>query len=60
MSSPSPNAELRSRITALWALGLTTDRIAERLGITRNAVAGQISRMRRLGVPLHHRRRADR
>jgi hypothetical protein len=40
------------KIATLWNDGMTSGQIAERLGLTRNAVMGRVNRMRRRGISL--------
>lgn len=46
--------ERTEEVERLWKMGLTADEVAERMGLTRNAVCGKLNRMGLMGR-MHHR-----
>jgi hypothetical protein len=55
MSRELISDETKAKICELWNRGMTTSKIGENLGITKNSVVGIVNRLRKAGVHLQER-----
>lgn len=47
--------EIKKKVCTLWNEGLTTSKIGEELGMTKNSIVGIVNRLRKAGVCLQER-----